>query len=164
MKYIAITGAYGGMGYATTKKMVEMGYTVFALDKVVKQAEENIIPIEFDITNSKRIENAFNLISEKTEKLDIELFKNFYKDAEIPYVYKNGTYALPDTQNFFVMFYRKDILEKLQMVIENLDQIPVNGLNTIKMANSLIALNEIGQKLQEELKNIDNTEPSSEDE
>lgn len=58
----------------------------------------------------------------------------------------------------------KDILEKLQMVIENLDQIPVNGLNTIKMANSLIALNEIGQKLQEELKNIDNTEPSSEDE
>lgn len=58
----------------------------------------------------------------------------------------------------------KDILEKLQMVIENLDQIPVNGLNTIKMANSLIALNEIGQKLQEELKNIDNTEQSSEDE
>ena len=58
----------------------------------------------------------------------------------------------------------KDILEKLQMVIENLDQIPVNGLNTIKMANSLIALNEIGQKLQEELKNIDNTELSSEDE
>ena len=58
----------------------------------------------------------------------------------------------------------KDILEKLQMVIENLDQIPVNGLNTIKMANSLIALNEIGQKLQEELKNIDNAESLSEDE
>jgi short-subunit dehydrogenase len=47
-----------------------MGYTVFALDKLVKQPEENIIPIEFDITNSKSIENAFNLISKKTEKLD----------------------------------------------------------------------------------------------
>ena len=70
MKYIAITGAYGGMGYATTKRLVEQGYTVFALDKVVKEKEENIIPIEFDITNSKSIENAFNLISEKTEKLD----------------------------------------------------------------------------------------------
>lgn len=70
MKYIAITGAYGGMGYATTKMLVEQGYTVFALDKVVKKQEENIIPIEFDITNSKSIENAFNLINEKAKKLD----------------------------------------------------------------------------------------------
>ena len=33
MKYALVTGAAGGMGKATVKKLVENGYTVFALDK-----------------------------------------------------------------------------------------------------------------------------------
>ena len=41
------------------------------------------------------------------------VLKCFNKDAEIPYRYKNGLYALPDTQTFFLMFYRKDILSEL---------------------------------------------------
>ena len=45
------------------------------------------------------------------------LKENFYEGAEIPYKYNKGTYALPDTQNFFVMFYRKDILEKLNLEV-----------------------------------------------
>lgn len=45
----------------------------------------------------------------------------------------------------------QEILEKLQEVLQNLDQIPVNGLNTIKMANSIITLNELGQKIQEQM-------------
>ena len=35
MKYILVTGAYGGMGRATVKALVEKGYNVFALDKKV---------------------------------------------------------------------------------------------------------------------------------
>lgn len=45
----------------------------------------------------------------------------------------------------------QEILEKLQEVLQNLDQIPVNGLSTIKMANSIIILNELGQKIQEQM-------------
>lgn len=41
------------------------------------------------------------------------LEENFMPGAETPYLYNGGCYALPDTQQFFVMFYRKDILEKL---------------------------------------------------
>ena len=41
-----------------------------------------------------------------------EILKRFQKGAEIPYRYKGGLYALPDTQTFFAMFYRKDILEE----------------------------------------------------
>ena len=33
MKYVLVTGAYGGMRYATAKRLTESGYTVFALDK-----------------------------------------------------------------------------------------------------------------------------------
>lgn len=39
--------------------------------------------------------------------------KRFTNDATKPYAYKEGIYALPDTQNFFIMFYRKDILDSL---------------------------------------------------
>lgn len=45
----------------------------------------------------------------------------------------------------------QEILEKLQEVLQNLDQIPVSGLSTIKMANSIIILNELGQKIQEQM-------------
>lgn len=41
-----------------------------------------------------------------------QVLERFQKDAETPYRYNGGLYALPDTQNFFMMFYRKDILEE----------------------------------------------------
>lgn len=46
-----------------------------------------------------------------------DVLKRFQDGAEIPYRYKNGLYALPDTQNFYIMFYRKDILDKLGIEI-----------------------------------------------
>ncbi len=42
-----------------------------------------------------------------------EVLENFQEGAETPYRYKDGLYALPDTQTFFMMFYRTDILEEL---------------------------------------------------
>ena len=41
-----------------------------------------------------------------------EILNRFQKGAEIPYGYNGGLYALPDSQNFFMMFYRKDILDE----------------------------------------------------
>lgn len=42
-----------------------------------------------------------------------QVLKRFHSNAELPYRYKDGLYALPDTQGFFLMFYRKDILKQL---------------------------------------------------
>lgn len=42
-----------------------------------------------------------------------DVIKRFGESSSIPYKYGNGVYALPDTQNFYIMFYRKDILEEL---------------------------------------------------
>jgi len=49
---------------------------------------------------------------EQFDDLD-EVLGRFQKGADIPYRYKGGLYALPDTQNFYLMFYRKDILENM---------------------------------------------------
>lgn len=46
-----------------------------------------------------------------------EVLKNFQDGAEVPYAYGNALYALPDTQNFFVMFYRTDIFEQLGLKV-----------------------------------------------
>lgn len=43
------------------------------------------------------------------------------------------------------------ILEELQKVLQELDQIPVSGLATIKMANAIIGLNELGREIQEKI-------------
>lgn len=42
-----------------------------------------------------------------------DVVKRFGDTAVLPYQYNGGTYALPDQQTFFLMFYRKDILERL---------------------------------------------------
>lgn len=42
-----------------------------------------------------------------------EVICRFSEGAEIPYTYQDGTYALPDTQTFMVLFYRTDIFDQL---------------------------------------------------
>ena len=55
MRNVVITGAYGGMGYAAAKELSGNGYTVFALDRTVKDAEPNIIPVETDVTDAEEL-------------------------------------------------------------------------------------------------------------
>ncbi len=46
-----------------------------------------------------------------------QVLERFQDGAEVPYTYKGATYALPDTQNFMLMFYRNDVLEELGLEV-----------------------------------------------
>lgn len=46
-----------------------------------------------------------------------EVLEQFSPDADIPYRYKDGLYALPDTQTFYMMYYRTDIFSKLGLEV-----------------------------------------------
>ena len=70
MKAVLITGAYGGMGYATAKLLRDKGYTVFALDLRVREGEENIIPIEADLTSEDSVRCALERVKDHTDHLD----------------------------------------------------------------------------------------------
>ena len=48
-----------------------------------------------------------------------EILGRFQEGAETPYRYNGGLYALPDSQNFFMMFYRKDILDEYGLDVPN---------------------------------------------
>ncbi|MBQ4628478.1 MAG: SDR family NAD(P)-dependent oxidoreductase [Clostridia bacterium] len=69
MKNILVTGAYGGMGRAAVLTLKEQGFRVFALDRKVGDPEENIIPIETDITDEKEIIKAFETVKTYTDEL-----------------------------------------------------------------------------------------------
>ena len=56
---ILITGAYGGMGLATAKALEAQGFRVFALDKTVGAQQENIIPVEADITDENSVKTEY---------------------------------------------------------------------------------------------------------
>lgn len=69
MKYVLVTGANGGMGKSTVDTLASMGYGVFALDKNPCPANENVFPIEADITNESSLQLAYEKVCEKTNEL-----------------------------------------------------------------------------------------------
>jgi len=48
-----------------------------------------------------------------------EVAQRFSSGLFVPYTLKDGVYAMPETVNFWVMFYRKDILESLKIEVPN---------------------------------------------
>ena len=46
-----------------------------------------------------------------------EVLTRFKPSAYTPYLYDDGVYALPETESFNLLFYRKDILEQLELEI-----------------------------------------------
>lgn len=47
------------------------------------------------------------------------VLERFQSGAEVPYTYDGKCYALPDTQAFYVMFYRTDIFEQFGLTVPN---------------------------------------------
>ena len=45
------------------------------------------------------------------------VLNRFMDGADTPYWYRDGLYALPDSQSFFMLFYRKDILAKYGIAV-----------------------------------------------
>ncbi|MBS4200492.1 extracellular solute-binding protein [Bacillus sp. FJAT-49732] len=66
---------------------------------------EGETPIDFAVRNALVDLNDFPDYQEAADR--------FRPGALIPYKYNGGDYALPENQNFYMLFYRKDIMEEL---------------------------------------------------
>lgn len=73
MKTILITGAAGGMGRATVELFRNMGWRVFALDRVAVEEEENVFPIVADLTDEASVQKAVAAVSQIADKIDAVL-------------------------------------------------------------------------------------------
>ena len=68
-KYVLVTGAYGGMGRKTAEALRAEGFSVFAMDRKTGAPEENIIPIEADVTSEESVRAAFDAVRAYTDEL-----------------------------------------------------------------------------------------------
>lgn len=109
-----------------------------ALDTLIRDSftEQYGIPVNVRITNASLVNGLLagnfpdmTLHLTRTEPVNLgirgalvdlnempdikEVLTRFQPGAETPYSYRGKLYALPDTQNFQMMFYRTDILENL---------------------------------------------------
>lgn len=75
--------------------------------------------VALNVANSDPVNYATRKAVIDISKLDgfEETKQNFYDSALVPYRYNGGTYALPEQQLFLMMFYRKDILDNLNLQV-----------------------------------------------
>lgn len=69
-KTALITGAGGGMGQAACRRLLELGWTVFGLDRQAPGSAENLCFIPTDLTDASSVEEAFARVRQQTERLD----------------------------------------------------------------------------------------------
>lgn len=70
MKAVLITGASGGIGFATAKQLISLGYEVYGFDIKKPSPLEHFHYYQVNIRDSKSIEYAFNKIKQNDVKFD----------------------------------------------------------------------------------------------
>ena len=141
MKYVVVTGAYGGMGRETVKKLAERGFTVFALDKKIEAEDDNVIPIQADVTDASSLKNAFEKVKTVTNQISAIIhFVGVYaldslieiSDEDFERIFKINFYGA-----FYVNKIFKPLLEGGSKIIMTtselapLDPLPFTGIYAI---------------------------------
>ncbi len=69
-----------------------------------------------------------------------EVIKELNPSVIVPFTYEGGVWGLPEVQYFHVMFYRKDILEELDVEVPNTWTELINILPIIQKSNMNVAI------------------------
>ena len=96
MKYVLVTGAYGGMGRKAVEVLRKHGFGVFAVDRNVGDSEENVIPLRVDITDTESVKDA----AQEVEKVTDEL----YAIVHYAGIYMLDSLAETDSESFERIF------------------------------------------------------------
>lgn len=98
-------------GIKVNVKLIDMGALLNAV--VAGNGPDVVISVGRSIPVDYALRNA-NVNLMRFEDCD-EVLQNFYPSAYEAYKYDGGLYALPETETFNLLFYRKDILEQLDV-------------------------------------------------
>jgi NAD(P)-dependent dehydrogenase (short-subunit alcohol dehydrogenase family) len=74
-KTALVTGAGGGLGHATTERLVANGWKVFAADlskDLLRSSmhDPDVVPVLIDVTDQESIQSAYDAVASQTDRLD----------------------------------------------------------------------------------------------
>lgn len=69
-----------------------------------------------------------------------EVMERFMPGADVPYEYKGGSYGVPNTQSFYMLFYRTDIFEQMGLKIPDTWDEFLNTSNILLRKNMQVGL------------------------
>ena len=111
--YTASTGNQVNLELVNVGALLSAVVAKIGPDVVLGQAKNE--PVNYALRNAIYSLSNFDDLDEIT--------KRFSKEALVPFYFNNGKttdlYALPETQDFYMLFYRKDVLAELGLGIPN---------------------------------------------
>ncbi len=100
-------------GVSVNVMLVDMGTLLQA--SLAGQGPDIAIQVANDLPMNYGLRNAVADLSQFEDLEDIK--SRFTPSAMEAFEYEDATYALPETQQFLMMFYRKDIMKELEMEV-----------------------------------------------
>lgn len=102
-------------GISVNLKLVQMN--VLLPGTLSGQGPDVAMQVGSDIPVNYAMRNAVADVSRFPDYPQVA--KRFRDSALVPYQYGGGVYALPETQTFNMLFYRKDVLDELRLSVPN---------------------------------------------
>ena len=144
MKWALVTGAAGGMGHATAKRLLREGYRVFALDRNAPEPSEGLRWIETDLTDETGVQAAFERVRAETDRLDcIVHMAGMYdlgslvelRDDELHRMFEVNFFAVCRVNRIFLPLLKagsRILITTSELAV--LDPLPFTGLYAVSKA------------------------------
>ena len=142
MKYVVLTGASGGMGFATAKKLTQNGCFVFGLD-INEPIEkiDNFKYIKTDLRDTESVKEAFEIVKAEAKEIDaiISMAGIYYLDSLIEIdeekfikIFDINVFAVYRLSKIFVpLLKEKGKVVIISSELAPLDPLPFTGLYAI---------------------------------
>ncbi len=118
LRQCAQSGFTPETGIAADIQLVSSGALLPAI--LADKGPDVVLGVTQDTPVNLALRNALLDLS-RLEHID-EAMEAFYPAALVPFRFNGGLYALPETQTFPMLFYRKDILKQLEIPVSDLDR------------------------------------------
>lgn len=110
-KFTPETGIYVNLNVMPSSQLTTGGVNVLMLSLNSKTAPDVALSVDYNLPSEFAFREAAVDLTQFEDYEEVESW--FYDNSMIPYRFKEGVYALPETMDFTAMFYRKDLIHEL---------------------------------------------------
>jgi ABC-type glycerol-3-phosphate transport system substrate-binding protein len=96
-----------------TSTTAQTGLSTLIPAELSGQGPDVALMVSFDTPVNLAMRGALVNLAQPEFNLNSNFQNQFYPSSWLPYYYNGGTYALPETQNYNMLFYRTDIFNQL---------------------------------------------------